>query len=204
MRVTRQPALWLNDPNIRTLQEACKRYRREAHTPPHSEAAWDIFKDARNSLKKLIGKAKRRFMTNALSSKLHKEVWKTIHRILHPSHQSITVYPDELNEHFAFAAECVDASVAVDKEEPHRRINALAHDPDTSFGLKSVTYHEVIRESKALRSDCSTGPDNIPTKFVKLVSDHLASPLTHILNTCISKLDFPTLWKVARISPFQR
>ena len=168
----RQPALWLNDPNIRTLQEAPKRYHREAHTPPHSEAVWDIFQDSRNSLKKLIGKAKRRFMTNALSSKRHKEVWKTIHCILHPSHQSITVYPDELDEHFAFAAERVDVSVAVDKEELHTRINALAHDPDTSFGLKSVTYHEVIRESKALWSDCPTGPDNIPTKFIKLVSDH--------------------------------
>ena len=202
MRVTRPPALWLNDPNIRTLQEACKRYRREAHTPPHSEAAWDIFKDARNSLKKLIGKAKRGFMTNALSSKRPKEVWKTIHRILHPSQQPITVYPD--NKHFTSAAERVDASVAVDKEELHRRINALAQDTDTSFRLKSVTYHEVIRESKALRSDCSTGPDNIPTKFIKLVPDHLASPLTHILNTCISKLDFPTLWKVARISPIPK
>ena len=95
-------------------------------------------------------------MTNALSYMWPNEVWKTIHRILHPSQQPITVYPDELNENFAFAAELVDASVAVDKEELHRRINALAHDPDTSFALKSVTYHEVIRESKALRSDCST------------------------------------------------
>ena len=155
--MTRPPTLWLNDPNIRTLQEARKLYRRKAHTPPHSEDAWDIFKDARNSLKKLIGKAKRGFMTNALSSKLHKEVWKTIHRLLHPSQQPITVYPD--NKHFASAAERVDASLAVDKEQLHRRINALTQDPDTSFRLKSVTYHEVIRESKALRSDCSTGPN---------------------------------------------
>ena len=102
MSVTRPPALWLNDPNIRTLQEACKRYRREAHTPPHSEAAWGIFKDARNSLKKLIGKANRRFMTNALSYKRPKEVWKTIHCILHPSHQSITVYPDNKQDQFGF------------------------------------------------------------------------------------------------------
>ena len=50
----------------------------------------------------------------------------------------------------------------------------------------------------------TTGPDNIQTKFIKLVSDHLTSPLTHILNTCISKLDFPTLWKVALISPIPK
>ena len=96
-------------------------------------------------------------MTNALSYKRPNEVWKTIHRIPHPSQQPITVYPD--NKHFTSAAERLDASVAVDKEELHRRINALSQDPNTSFRLKSVTYHEVIRESKALRSDCSTGPN---------------------------------------------
>ena len=79
--VTRPPSLWLNNPNIRTLQEASKRYRRETHTTLHSQAAWDIFNEARNSLKKLIGKAMTRFMTNALSYKRPNEVWKTIHRI---------------------------------------------------------------------------------------------------------------------------
>ena len=43
-------------------------------------------------------------------------------------------------------AEHVTASVAVDKEELHIRINALAHDPDTSFRLTSITYHEVLRD----------------------------------------------------------
>ena len=92
--------------------ERCRRHASVIvgkHTPPHSEAACDIFKDAHNSLKKLIGKAKRRFITNALLYKRPNEVWKTIHCILHPSQQPITVYPDD--KHFASAAECVDASV---------------------------------------------------------------------------------------------
>ena len=48
-------------------------------------------------------------MTNALSYKRPNEVWKTIHRIVHPSQQPITVYPD--TKHFASAAKRVDASV---------------------------------------------------------------------------------------------
>ena len=52
-------------------------------------------------------------MTNALSYKRPNEVWKTIHCILHPSHQSITVYPE--NKHFASAAERVDASVGTSR-----------------------------------------------------------------------------------------
>jgi len=41
-----------------------------------------------------------------------------------------------------------------------------------------------------LRSDCSTGPDDIPTNFIKLVAEHLASPLAHIINTCVSNKNY--------------
>ena len=59
--------------------------------------------------------------------------------ILHASHQPITVYPDKLYKHFASTAERVTASMAFDKDELHRLINALAQDPNTSLLLKSVT-----------------------------------------------------------------
>lgn len=64
-----------------------------------------------------------------------------------------------------------------------------------------MAYGEVLREIKGLRSDCSCGPDNIPSKIIKLVAEHLASPRTHILNNCISHEVFPLAWKLARISP---
>ena len=78
-------------------------------------------------------------MTNVLSSKRPMEVWKTNPSILHASHQPITVYPDKLYKHFASTAERVTASMAFDKDELHRLINALAQDPNTSLLLKSVT-----------------------------------------------------------------
>ena len=64
-----------------------------------------------------------------------------------------------------------------------------------------LPHQQVLRKIKELRSDCFSGPENIPTN---LLSDHLASRLTHIINTYISKLDFPTLWKTARISPIPK
>ena len=54
---------------------------------------------------------------------------------------------------------------------------------------------------KHLRSDCSTGPDQLPARFVKLAADHLAGPLSTIINNCITKSYFPRAWKIARISP---
>lgn len=47
---------------------------------------------------------------------------------------------------------------------------------------------------------CSTGPDQIPTKSVKLVAEYLAEPLTIIVNGCIINTYFPKLWKIARVS----
>ena len=59
-----------------------------------------------------------------------------------------------------------------------------------------------MNEIKHLRSGCSTGPDNIPCKFIKFVANHLASP--DIINNCIAKQIFPSLWKTARISPIPK
>ena len=62
----------------------------------------------------------------------------------------------------------------------------------------------MLREIKGLRSDYSTRPDNIPAKFVKLVAEHLVSPLTHIMNSCLDRNEFPLLWKTAPISPIPK
>ena len=204
-RLTRPPAPWLNDPSIRSLQERCKFDRQEAHKRPSIDGKWAIFRDTRNRLKMLIEKAKRTFTMKALSSKRPKEVWKTIHRILNPSHQPLRVNPDKLNTHFATTAERVTAaSSPLVKEQLHQLITQLGEDSDLSFHFRLVTYDEVLREIKGLRSDCSTGPDNIPTKFIKLVAEHLVSPLTHIMNTCAARQEFPLLWKIARISPIPK
>ena len=65
--------------------------------------------------------------------------------------------------------------------------------------LSLVTREEVIKTRKTLWSDSSTGPDQIPTKFVKLVAEYLAEPLT-IVNGCIINAYFPKLWNIARVS----
>ena len=70
----------------------------------------------------------------------------------------------------------------------------------SAFALSPVSCGQVLLQLKKLRSDCSCGPDGIPVKFIKIVADHLASPLTHILNNFISRRMFPSAWKVARIS----
>lgn len=76
----------------------------------------------------------------------------------------------------------------------------MPDDGNAAFSLNLVSYHQVLQELKKLRSDCSCGPDGIPVKFIKVVADCLASPLTHILNNCIEQKIFPSAWKIDHIN----
>ena len=62
----------------------------------------------------------------------------------------------------------------------------------------------MLHEISQLCSDCSTGYDQIPARYVKLVKDYLAGPLMHIINICIDTSSFPQIWKTARISPIPK
>ena len=203
-KVIRPSAPWLNDPSIHPLQVDLANQHLEAYARSPKKGAWDMFRHTRNKLKKVIKKAKRSFMITALSSKQRKEVWRTIHLILYPSQLPLRVDPDDLNRHFASTAERVTASSPVLNEDIYRLINGLTDDSHSSFRFRHVTHQEVLREIKGLRSDCSNGRYNIPAKFVKLVAEYLASPLTHIINSCLNRNEYPLLWKTACISPIPK
>ena len=157
------------------------------------------YRDVRNKLKTKIKSAKRDFYQRAFSSKNPKKVWKIIHRILHPNPKPLRIDPDELNTHFASTTERVTGAIPEPTQNLWSFINTLPDDSTNAFHLREVSYQNVLNEIKNLRSDCSCGPDGIPVKYIKMIAEQLASPLTHIINNCISKQLFPSLWKIARI-----
>jgi hypothetical protein len=56
-------------------------------------------------------------------------------------------------------------------------------------------------------SDTSTGPDQVdqlPAKYLKIVAQLIAGPLTHFINSFVAVSSFPDAWKVARITPIPK
>lgn len=203
VRVTRPPAPWMKDPLISELQTKRNHARYTAHQTS-SEAAWNLFRDVRNKLKSAIRTARKSFIEKALYSNKSRDVWKVIHRVLKPSPRPLRFDPDNLNDYFASAAQRTLESCATPEEDLTSYFDSLLDDdytPGLNFHLSPVTTESVSKIIKTLRSDCSTGADHIPTRFVKLVAEHLADPLTTIINNCIANAYFPKLWKVARVSP---
>ena len=155
-------------------------------------------------MKAVIRQACETFTRQAFSSNKPKEVWRIIHRILKPNQQPLRQDPNKLNSFFACTAE---RTLPVSSDLPfylEELIESLPDDSPANFKLRKVSHGEILRMLKLLRSDTSTGPDGIPVKFVKMVADSIADPLTAIINNCIRKYYFPKAWKNARISPFPK
>ena len=79
-------------------------------------------------------------------------------------------------------------------------INTFPANTNHSFSLRPISFREVLNKIKGLGSDCSTGADQIPVKYIKLAADWTPSPLTHIINHYISNNSFPKTWKLPRVS----
>ena len=108
---------------------------------------------------------------------------------------------------FKITIVCNSKSLPVSSDLPfclEERIESLSDDSPAHFKLREVSHGEVLRLLKLLRSETSTGPDSIPVKFVKMVADSIAGPLTAIINNCIRKCYFPKAWKNVRISPIPK
>ena len=124
-----------------------------------------------------------------MSSKNSKEVWTTVNRILTKQRTCIKQHPSDLNNHFTALP-----SKLTDKE------NAPSKLPDISK-IQHTNYDQIKKIILGLKNDCSSGYDNIPVRFIKPVSDHLISPLVHIINNSIDQKIFPNSWKIARVCP---
>ena len=136
-----------------------------------------------------------------MSSKNPKKVWSIVNRILTKQQTRIKQHPSDLNSHFTTLA-----SKLANKE------NALSKLPDISsmqensngFKIQRTNYDQIKKIILGLKNDCSSGYDNIPVRFIQLVSDHLISPLVHIIKNSIDKKFFPNSWKIARVCPIPR
>lgn len=89
-----------------------------------------------------------------------------IHQILNPSSKPIRADADELNIHFSNTTQRILGTGSSSIENLRNDINSLSdHKEGDSFVLRKVTFKEVERQIKSIRTDCAIGPDIIPSKY---------------------------------------
>ena len=159
MKITRPPAPWLNADDIRQLQTERNKLRHLAHAT-NLDNVRQAFREVRNKIKSKIKQVKRSFYQKALSSSKPKELWRTIHRILHPSRQPISADPNVLNNHFSTTSQRLLGTSPTSSEDLQSFINSLPDSATDSFCLRPVTYQEVIKQLKSLHTMASNPRQN--------------------------------------------
>ena len=101
---------------------------------------------------------------------------------------------DILNDYFASQTNLDTDSLQL----PHDNVND-GHIP----GLRQIeiTGQQVLKALNSLNVHKSTGPDNIPTKFLKLTALLIYEPLTILFNKSLQSGTFPNIWKKALVTP---
>ena len=133
VKVTRPPAPWLQTEEIRQLQKDRDQLRAEAHKKG-GETSWVAFRDVRNKIKSVVDKARRSLLTNALSSRRPKEVWKVIHRVLHPSPKPLREDPEKLNRYFISTA---TRTLSTNPDSTHDSLDLVRSFPDQADELST-------------------------------------------------------------------
>ena len=72
------------------------------------------------------------------------------------------------------------------------------------FSIPYITFDFVYSQLIHLDISKSTGSDQISAKFLQMAAPKIAPALTQIFNLSISKAEFPSPYKLARVVPIQK
>ena len=70
--------------------------------------------------------------------------------------------------------------------------------------IPHITQAKVEQAIKQIKTKASTPPGDIPAKNVKILSKSISIPLTNILNSCITKGEWPNIWKEEAVTPIPK
>ena len=108
-----------------------------------------------------------------------------------------------MNNYFLNIAKQTVKKDPVSPEDIEKLITQMSTNSD-GFKMQKFQYSDVVKELTSLRNDTSIGSDEIPTKFIKPISDVIASPFTDIINTTTEASMFPHQRKTARVVPIPK
>lgn len=160
-KITRPPASWLNKEDIRKLQaERNVLTNRYLAHKSNLASVWNHFVSCATRSRLRSNQLNVLFLGGPYHPINPKNCW--IPNILHPSPQPIKADSDALNKHFSSISQRLLGSEANPSDFFLDLINSPPEENRTcSFNLRPVTYSEVMKMLTTMRSDCSTGADQI-------------------------------------------
>ena len=213
-RVKSAHSPWLTD-QIKSLSYQRDDLKKKA-IRLNSEYYHKAYKKCRNQVTKLIKKCKIEYFNAKLKDcKNSKECWQTINKLLNKHSKSTTVnkvevngiditgdanIAQEFNDYFCSIGPTLASNIPITNTDPLSYVTPVS----TSFEFHAITYDELIKVVKNLKTNKSPGLDNVSTKLVKEAGDSIIPSLNHLFNLSLSTGIFPEDWKVAKVTPIYK
>ena len=101
---------------------------------------------------------------------------------------------------------CEQTNVEISELQRESLRTYIAHHPRTEsiFTFAVFTPHEILKCINSMDASKACGPDNIPTRLLKMCALYIAEPLANIFNKSILEGTYPTLWKKAKVKPIYK
>ena len=190
VKVCKPPTPWITNIIKKLIHKKNLLYQKAKSN--NSESITAKFSILNRYTKQTIKQAKQDFINKCLYNSNNKNAWNVINRLLKPSPKPILHDLNNLNQHFISTSQRVLG---------HQPQPATLPSSTGSFCFQRTTIDQVLKIILNLKTNCATGPDQIPANFIKLSAPTIAPHLTNIINTCIQSDIFPDEWKVSRVSP---
>ena len=100
-------------------------------------------------------------------------------------------------------ANCDIVDYIIDHYKDHPSVTKINQHFELSekFSLKEVSQGDIHNHLKKVNTKKSTGDDKIPPKILKISADVIDAPLTIVINSSISEMNFPEKSKRAAVAP---
>ena len=179
---------------------------------------WNLFRDKKNEVKKLLNSAKENYVKNKLDEleSNPRKSWRTINEMSgigkNKKGKKCTKIIDDNGKEYEDleAAKFLNtfyANVGPTLAQKHTKVwdkEKCKIQTDSSFNFKWVTEREVKNLVKEICITKSSAIDGLNTRLVKDAFEMLSFELTYIYNACLQYGIFPEEWGKSKVTPIPK
>ncbi|CAG9134629.1 unnamed protein product [Plutella xylostella] len=170
----------------------------------------EVYKYYRSHIKELISKAHKTYIEGIERNICidPSTFWKYVKGLKKDSktnaeftYNGVTVSGQEAADAFAdyFSSVFVARVPRLDADDAARAAAATA--APLTVSISTITEKDIRDSVRGFNTAAAPGPDAVPTFLVKDCIHALIKPLLHLYNLAVQSCEYPTAWKLSRVTP---
>lgn len=192
---------WITD-NIRLLIRLRNRALNSFRTTKNP-GKWAYYKQLRNYTTSAIRSEKKAYLNFKLQRCNDKQKWQELKnlQVLKSNHKTIPANLRNVNDLNKYFIDSNNNNGPINSEIINFYLNNRL--TPNKFSFQVVSENDIMRTISNIKSN-ATGPDKLNLNLILYCCPYIIPHITHLVNSCILRGEFPLLWKQANILPLPK